>query len=62
MEESQQKRVGILERKTVLYALAITQSIVWGFSFIGTKAALVRLTPLEVIAVRWTLAAGCLLF
>ena len=57
MEESQQKRVGILERKTVLYALAITQSIVWGFSFIGTKAALVRLTPLEVIAVRWTLAA-----
>ena len=47
--------------KVVLYGLAVLQSIVWGFSFLGTKTALAVLTPIEIVAIRWTIAAAILI-
>ena len=46
--------------KVVLYGLAVLQSIVWGFSFLGTKTALAVLIPIEIVAIRWTIAATVL--
>ena len=36
--------------------LTILLSLLWGLSFLGTKTLLVTLAPLEIMAVRWTLA------
>lgn len=57
MEEMQKKRSSISDNKVILYTLAVIESVIWGFSFVGTKAALVKLTPIEVITARWTMAA-----
>ena len=42
------------------YVLMTVLSLLWGLSFLGTKVLLVTLEPLEIMAVRWTLA--CLTF
>lgn len=44
-------------KRWILYGLVVVESVIWGFSFVGTKAALENLNPVEVITMRWTIAA-----
>ena len=62
-EETQKEKRGkrMEDNKIILYTLAVIESVIWGFSFVGTKAALVKLTPMEVITARWTMAAAVLI-
>ena len=59
-EETQKEKRGkrMEDNKIILYTLAVIESVIWGFSFVGTKAALVKLTPMEVITARWTMAVS----
>lgn len=59
-QKSEQRR-RIADNKIILYTLAVVESVIWGFSFVGTKAALIKLTPMEVITARWTMAAVILI-
>lgn len=40
----------------LIYALMIVLCLLWGLSFLGTKALLDIMAPMEILAVRWTLA------
>ena len=40
----------------MVYLLIGLMALIWGFSFIGTKVLLVEMMPLEILAVRWTIA------
>ena len=62
-EETQKEKRGkrMEDNKIILYTLAVIESVIWGFSFVGTKAALVKLTPMEVITAHWTMAAAVLI-
>lgn len=40
-----------------LFAIVGLVSVIWGFSFVGTKIALEFLSTMEVLAMRWTLGA-----
>ncbi|MBE6030663.1 MAG: DMT family transporter [Clostridiales bacterium] len=43
--------------KGLVYFFLVVYSGIWGFSFVGTTAALKILSPMEVLAARWTLGA-----
>ena len=45
------------ESKIFLYGMIPVCSLCWGFSFLGTKVALVQLEPMQLLAMRWTIAA-----
>jgi len=53
--ETQTKKSG---NKLVIYTLFATTAILWGMSFLWTKVALAELEVVELLAVRWTLAAA----
>ena len=55
-DEEDNDEVEIFHRKPVIYSLAVIEAIIFGFSFIGTKTALLKLAPIEVLATRWTVA------
>lgn len=43
--------------KGFIYVSLVIYSAIWGFSFVGTTAAMKILSPMEVAAARWTLGA-----
>ena len=45
------------ESKLFLYGMIPVCSLCWGFSFLGTKVALVELEPIQLLAMRWTVGA-----
>ena len=53
--EAQTKKSGI---KLVIYTLCTVTAVLWGMSFLWTKVALDALEVVELLAVRWTLAAA----
>ena len=46
-----------MSKKIVLYISVVIVSVVWGFSFVGSKTALETLSPMQVLSARWTLGA-----
>ncbi|MEF9921727.1 MAG: DMT family transporter [Anaerovoracaceae bacterium] len=42
----------------VFYVLVVICALFWGLSFLGTKVALQELAPLQVLSLRWTIAAA----
>ena len=53
--ETQTKKSG---NKLVIYTLFTVTAVLWGMSFLWTKVALDALEVVELLAVRWTLAAA----
>ena len=53
--ESQKKKTG---NRLVIYTLFAVTAVLWGMSFLWTKVALEALGVVELLAVRWTLAAA----
>lgn len=47
----------LTESKLFLYGMIPVCSLCWGFSFLGTKVALVELEPMQLLAMRWTIGA-----
>ncbi len=45
-------------KRIFLYLVIFVTGVVWGFSFLGTKVALVKLNAIEVLATRWLI--GCI--
>ena len=43
--------------RTVLYLLVLICALFWGLSFFATTVALTELNPLQILPLRWTLAA-----
>lgn len=46
-----------MKKKIGLFIIVGLVSIIWGFSFLGTKIGLEKLSPMELLAMRWTLGA-----
>lgn len=51
----------LADRKWFVYALVPICALCWGFSFLGTTAALKSVEPIQLLAMRWTIAAALFL-
>ncbi|MGF6375193.1 drug/metabolite transporter (DMT)-like permease [Clostridiales Family XIII bacterium PM5-7] len=47
----------ITDKKVVIYLLVLLCSLFWGFSFLGITVALEKLAVMQLLAIRWTIAA-----
>lgn len=48
-------------QNVILYAIVIFSSWLWGMTFLGSKIALTELTPIEVLAGRWSISMAAFL-
>lgn len=48
----------LTDKKWVVYSLVPVCSIFWGFSYLGTTVALGKLETIQLLAIRWTVAAA----
>lgn len=51
----------ITEKRWFIYALVPVCALCWGFSYLGTSVTLEYLEPIQLLAVRWTVAAALFL-
>ena len=47
----------IMDKKWLMYILVAVCALLWGFSFFGTTVALQKIEPMQLLAMRWTIAA-----